>query len=63
MKNILIKSFTSGKWGHASLKYNCRTKMDYIEVRMLDTYEVSETYNIASFYIYFDVFGEEGPNA
>ena len=56
MKNILIKEYSSGNYGHATSKKNNKSGLEIIEVRMLDSYEAMRTHNLASFYIYYEVF-------
>lgn len=55
MKNILIKEYSSGGYGHATKVVNTKTGMETIQVRMLDNYESVHVCNLASFYIYYEV--------
>ena len=59
MKNILVKGRTSGEYGHATKVFNHKIGMHYIEVRMLDTYENVHTVTIPSFYLTYEVLGDE----
>ena len=59
MKNILVKGITSGEYGHATKVYNYKIGMHYIEVRMLNTYEDVHTCTIPSFYLCYEVLGEQ----
>ena len=55
MKNILIKEYSSGKYGHASTVVNTKTGIEIVQVRMLESYESVHICNLASFYIYYEV--------
>jgi len=55
MKNILIKEYSSGGYGHASTVVNTKTGIEVIQVRMLENYESVHICNLASFYIYYEV--------
>ena len=55
MKNILIKEYSSGGYGHASTVVSTKTGIEVIQVRMLDNYESVHVCNLASFYIYYEV--------
>tara|TARA_R110002096_G_scaffold216535_2_gene404443 strand:+ start:1301 stop:1555 length:255 start_codon:yes stop_codon:yes gene_type:complete len=55
MKNILVKGYISGEYGHATKKYNVKAGMEFIEVRMLLSYENVHTCTIPSFYLCYEV--------
>ena len=55
MKNILIKEYSSGKYGHASTVTSTKTGIEIVQVRMLESYESVHICNLASFYIYYEV--------
>jgi len=59
MKNILVKGIQSGEYGHATKVFNHKIGMHYIEVRMLDAYEDVHTVTIPSFYLTYEVLGDE----
>ena len=58
MKNKLVRGIQSGEYGHATKVHNYKIGMDYIEVRMLDHYEVVHTCTVPSFYLTFEVMDE-----
>ena len=59
MKNILVKGIDTGEYGHATKVYNHQIGKHYIEVRMLERYEHVHTCTIGSFYLYYEVLGDE----
>ena len=59
MKNILVKGISTGEYGHATKVFNHKIGKHYMEVRMLDRYEHAHTCTIASFYLYYEVLGDE----
>ena len=60
MKNILVKSYLSGEYAHATKVYNHKIGQYYIEVRILDRYEQVHTCTIPSFYLYYEVLVLDG---
>jgi len=60
MKNKLVRGIQSGEYGHATKVHNHKIGMDYIEVRMLDTYENVHTCTVGAFYLSYEVLGDEG---
>ena len=58
MKNILIIDTTTRKYGHATLfhKYISKeVRIDYVEVRMLDSYDVPAFSSLSAFYIRYEL--------
>ena len=55
MKNILIKEYSSGGYGHATTIVNTKTGMEIVQVRMLESYESVHICNIPSFYLCYEV--------
>ena len=55
MKNILVKGYSSGEYGHATKKYNAKAGIEFIEVRMLLSYENVHTCTVPSFYLCYEV--------
>ena len=58
MKNKLVRGIQSGDYGHATRVHNHKIGMDYIEVRMLDTYENVHTCTVPSFYMCYEVMDD-----
>ena len=59
MKNILVRGIQSKNYGHATKVHNHKVGIDYVEVRMLDNYEHVHTCTIPSFYLCYEVLGDE----
>ena len=59
MKNKLVKGYSSGEYGHATKVHNHKIGLDYVEVRMLLSYENVHTCTLASFYLCYEVLGDD----
>ena len=59
MKNKLVKGIQSGGYGHATKVFNHKIGLHYIEVRMIDNYDHVHTCTIPSFYLCYEVLGDD----
>ena len=59
MKNILVRGIQSKNYGHVTKVYNHKIGKHYMEVRMLDNYEHVHTCTIPSFYLCYEVLGDD----
>ena len=59
MKNILVRGVDTESYGYATKVYNYKVGQEYIEVRMIENYDHVHTCTVPSFYLYYEVLGDD----